>query len=165
MFQIRKPMPIFLGVVPIFLLAFMVRAPHTNPHVDASHSIEAVLRPPAEVAGTLRRACGDCHSYETKWPWYSQVEPLASMVSEDVDKGRRALNLSEWRNDSRGAAVLLAACEAVQSGRMPKSTYRSMHPDAAPSAKEVSALCSWTQRTGLQLLTNSSRKNKQVVGE
>ena len=165
MFQFRKPMPILLTVFPVCLLAFMVRAPHTNPPVDASRSIEAVLQPPPEVAGTLRRACGDCHSNQTKWPWYSQVEPLASMLSEDVEKGRRALNFSEWRNDKRGAAVLLAACEAVESGRMPKSGYRAMHSDATPSAQEVRTLCAWTQKTGLQLLTSSSTKHKRTEGQ
>lgn len=165
MFQIRKQMPIFLTVVPVCLLVVMVRAPHKNPSVDSSHSIETVLRPPSEVAATLRRACGDCHSYETKWPWYSQVEPMSSMVSEDVENGRRAMNFSDWRNDKRAAATLLAACDAVESGRMPKSAYRAAHPGAAPSPQEVRALCAWTQRTGLQLLTSSRAGGERPSGQ
>ncbi len=165
MLRMRKQMPILLTVVPVFLLAFLVRAPHVNPPNDPTHSMEAVLQPPPEVAGTLRRACGDCHSNETKWPWYSQVEPLGSILTEDVEKGRRALNFSEWRNDKRAAAVLLAACEAVESGRMPKSGYRTMHPDKTPTGTEVRALCAWTQRTGLQLLTSSSTKHKRPAGD
>ena len=65
---------------------------------------------------------------------------MSSMVSEDVEKGRRAMNFSDWRNDKRAAATLLAACEAVESGRMPKSAYRAAQSRCgAPPPQEVRA--------------------------
>ena len=58
--------------------------------------IEADLAAPAEIKDILRRACYDCHSHETKWPWYSRVAPLSWWVAAHVEKGRADLNFSHW---------------------------------------------------------------------
>ena len=161
----RKRMPVLFTVAPVFLLALAVRSPRSNPPIDATHTIEAQLSPPPKITGMLHRACGDCHSYQTKWPWYSQLEPVATMLSHDVEQGRLAMNLSDWHNDRRGGGALLAACSALETGRMPKSAYRSMHPEAALSQGETREFCSWAQEAAQVLLTSSRGRIKQTAGE
>ncbi len=62
------------------------------------------------------RACFDCHSNETVWPWYSNVAPISWLVEHDVDEGRRALNFSEWTRPQKEARE---AAQSVSKGQMP----------------------------------------------
>lgn len=73
------------------------------------------------------RACGDCHSNTTDWPWYSRVAPVSWLIARDVVEGRRRLNVSEWNSHQRGADE---AAEAILEGEMPLPIYLIMHPEA-----------------------------------
>ena len=113
------------------------------------------LRPavPDPVLSTLRRACFDCHSEATRWPWYATL-PLASRVIEsDVTEARGQLNLSRWTdyNQFDRADLLDRMCELASRSKMPPWQYRLMHPGARLSATEVSALCAWTQKEAARL--------------
>ena len=79
------------------------------------------------------RACGDCHSNETKWPWYSNLAPFSWLVQRDVDEGRAKFNISTWgRGENEGED----AAESLQRGSMPPSTYLLTHPAARLSPDE-----------------------------
>jgi cytochrome c len=100
------------------------------------------------VETILRSACKDCHSHETRWPWYASVAPLSWIVAGDVARARRAMDLSEW-TEKAGArpgiagGTLMAACAGVEAQRMPPAGYRRMHPEARLSAAQVDTLCGW----------------------
>ncbi len=83
------------------------------------------------------RACGDCHSNETKWPWYSRVAPVSWRIAEHVRKGRRHLNTSEWNRPQKHAHD---AAEELQEGAMPLADYLRFHPEARLSASEKAEL-------------------------
>ena len=59
--------------------------------------VQGDFRGSAEVVSVLRRACYDCHSNETTWPWYSRIAPVSWVIARDVNKGRAALNFSTWK--------------------------------------------------------------------
>jgi hypothetical protein len=82
------------------------------------------------------RACYDCHSNETVWPWYSQIAPASWLVQDHVDKGRAELNFSEWNKPQEGAESV----EAVQEGEMPLRSYVAFHPKARLSHAEYQSL-------------------------
>src|SRR5438874_1058331 len=79
---------IALGTVLVAIQ--LVPVERTNP--SATKPIEA----PAEVTAVLRRSCYDCHSNETRWPWYAYVAPVSWLVADDVKDGRAKLNFSSW---------------------------------------------------------------------
>ncbi|MFN2502870.1 MAG: heme-binding domain-containing protein [Acidimicrobiales bacterium] len=81
-------------------------------------------------------ACYDCHSNETKWPWYSHVAPRSWLVQRDVENGRRELNFSNWDGDNDSDDLV----EAVGDGSMPPRNYRLLRPDARLSDAEKTAL-------------------------
>jgi hypothetical protein len=104
---------------------------------------------PASVQLIFQNACLDCHSNQTRWPWYSRIPPASWLVERDVDHGRRAMNLSEWKTQTGNRAVriagfLTAACADVQSGRMPPPQYRLIHHEANLSTADKAAFCVWT---------------------
>lgn len=73
------------------------------------------------------KACGDCHSNETKYPWYSYVAPVSWLVQTDVDKGRADFNISEWnRKHNEGDE----AAREFRKGSMPPKIFMITHSDA-----------------------------------
>ena len=81
---------IVLGVSQVF------RPARTNPAIDPQRELRSNLPVDTHVAATLARACNDCHSNRTVWPWYSHLAPSSWLVVSDVNRGRKALNFSEW---------------------------------------------------------------------
>jgi hypothetical protein len=147
-----------LAAASVIFIAF-VNSPPQNPPVVSQHSIESAVDVPAPVRAVIRRSCYDCHSYQTRWPWYARVPPMSGMVRSDVQRARKALNFSEWTTGAgstpgRAAGMLAAACAAVQGGIMPKSRYLYLHPDARLSPHEVELICSWSREQIAQLRSN-----------
>ncbi len=103
----------------------------TNPRVTA----EAPW-PNAEAEAIARESCYSCHSNETDWPAYSYVAPMSWLVRRDVDRGREALNFSEWSEGSEPDD----AAEEVEEGSMPPSQYTMIHRGAALTDEEARVL-------------------------
>jgi mono/diheme cytochrome c family protein len=91
-----------------------------------------------------QRACYDCHSNETKWPWYSNVAPVSWLVIHDTNEGRSVLNFSEWGIRGQEAD---GVAETVQEGSMPPRGYLPTHPAARLNAQEKVQLVSGLQAT------------------
>lgn len=132
---------VVLGV--LFLVAQFVQPEKTNPSTDPSSTFEAVAKPSPQVASLVQRACYDCHSNSTVWPWYSRIAPVSWLVAADVHEGRRKLNFSQWNllSAEMSRARLQEACEEVREGKMPPWNYRWMHSKARLTGEEVKALC------------------------
>lgn len=95
---------------------------HQNPPVKAEPAWDS-----PQTRQLFYQTCGDCHSNETVWPWYSNIAPVSWLIQNDVDEGRSYLNVSEWR--TRGMEADDAA-EVVREGEMPPSLFLIMHPEA-----------------------------------
>ncbi len=124
-----------LAIVALFVLIQLVpygRA-HTNPPVVQEPAWDS----PATRA-LAQRACFDCHSNETAWPWYTNVAPVSWLTQQHVDEGRQTLNFSEWGNSR--ARELDEIAEVILEGAMPMPNYLIMHPEARLSASEKQAL-------------------------
>jgi len=132
-----------VAVVALLVLAQFFPPVRTNPPVNPVATFEAVAKPSQEVVSIVKRACYDCHSNLTVWPWYSRVAPVSWLIAEDVTDGRARLNFSQWNLLSREAAKqrLTGACEEVRDGEMPLWQYRLMHPEARLTEQDVTALC------------------------
>jgi hypothetical protein len=103
---------------------------------------------PEARGSRVSRACYNCHSNNTVWPWYSRIAPVSWLVADDVKGGRAHLNFSEWGRLGPDVAQrrLQDVCDEVQAGDMPLWQYRMMHPEAKLSAQDVKVLCSATAR-------------------
>ena len=117
----------------------------TNPPVEAGRDLMAGNAPPAQIAALLHEACYDCHSYATKWPWYSHVAPVSWLVASDVKEGRRHLNFSDWPVDDSDRATRWLENIGEQLGykEMPPANYALIHADARLTAAEREQLIQW----------------------
>jgi len=136
---------ILLAVLALVVAAQFVPMGRANPTEDPAQTVYATVSVPSDVAGLLRRACHDCHSSQTVWPWYSRVAPVSWLVARDVIKGRGELNLSEWGRypTRRKDRKLREICEQVTRGKMPMRAYTLMHPQARLSDQDRRAMCGW----------------------
>ncbi len=112
---------------------------HSNPPVRAEPAWDS-----PQTRALAVRACFDCHSNETTWPWYSNVAPVSWLLQRDVDEGRRELNYSEFDRPQREARD---SAESVQNGTMPPSFYTWLHSDATLSPAERDAFVRGLQAT------------------
>jgi Haem-binding domain len=132
----------------VFLaLSQFIRPARTNPPTDLRKTLEAVAHPPATVAATLDRACGDCHTNRTRWPWYTNVAPISWWIIDHVDEGRRRVSYSDWGDydPARQRKELAQTCQRVESGNMPLTTYLLVHWEAALSDSDRRAICDWSR--------------------
>ena len=116
-------------------------AGRTNPATTAG------LDAPPEVTAILRHACFDCHSNETRWPWYSHVAPVSWWVVHDVEEGRAELNFSEWGTlpEAKRARRKGKLIDEIESGAMPPKSYLRLHAGARLSAEEIAVLTAWAE--------------------
>jgi hypothetical protein len=93
---------------------------------------------PPQIEALLARACYDCHSNRTKWPWYSRVAPVSWLVVRDVALGRKELNFSEWRSyyPQTRRRKLQWMGRVLRERSMPPWAYRLMHPGARLNGAE-----------------------------
>ena len=111
--------------------------------------VEGVVPAPAPVLQVLERACYDCHSNQTHWPWYAYVAPVSWVVADDVHEGRRELNFTEWSRASarKRARVAEKVWEEVSEGKMPLPSYLRAHAEARLTEADLAALRAWAEET------------------
>jgi hypothetical protein len=122
----------------------LIPLPRTNPPV------ESALPAPREVQAILDRACMDCHSHATTWPWYAYVAPISWLVVYDTHEAREHLNLSKWDSYSpqRQRKKIRAMWDEVEDGEMPLPPYLLMHPEAKLDDADKATLRAWSQAMG-----------------
>lgn len=138
----RSRVALAIGVVIIAIQ--IVPVDRSNPPV------EGVVAAPPEVYAVLERACFDCHSNKTEWPWYSYVAPVSWLVAHHVHEGREEMNLTEWNKLTPGKqAHKISECwEKVEEGEMPLPSYVRMHADAKLTDAERKLIQEWALVSG-----------------
>lgn len=129
--RLLKWMVIGFGMLIIIIQFVPYGRDHDNPPVTSEPAWDSPVTRDLAV-----RACFDCHSNETVWPWYSNIAPMSWLVQRDIDEGREELNWSEWGPESEGDE----SAETVTEGSMPPGAYTLMHPDARLTEQELNAL-------------------------
>lgn len=121
-----------LGVLFVVLQVVPKGHNHTNPPVTKEPAWSS-----PEVRALAARACFDCHSNETKWPWYASVAPASWLVEHHVEEGRGELNFSEFDKPQRHAKD---AAEELREGEMPMAGYVALHGEAKLTEAEKQQL-------------------------
>lgn len=135
-----KQIIIFFSVV--FLLIQFIRPEKNIGFSETETSFVAFVQPPDSIRLLLTNACYDCHSNNTKYPWYSNISPFSWYISSNIEKGKKRLNFSEWtkysvedRNEKS-----LSISKLVKRRWMPLQEYVAQHQEALLTNKEVAML-------------------------
>jgi hypothetical protein len=140
-----------VALAVLFIAAQFTQPAKTNPAIDPARTLQAHAQVTTEVAAIFERACRDCHSNQTTWPWYSNVAPVSWFVCDHVNHGRKHLNFDDWMQEERHGGrkatgeMLNSICQEVKGGAMPLDSYTWLHPSAKLSATNIQTICHWTQ--------------------
>ena len=138
--------PLLLGLLAVFFLIQFYR-PARNLSNIQTHHVSTKYTVPAEVEAILQSACYDCHSNQTQYPWYAEIQPVAYWLAGHVNEGKRKLNLSEFTNrkvswqNHKFEEIL----EVMEEGNMPLDSYTWTHGEARLSEQQVKTLVTWVQ--------------------
>ena len=124
---------IALVIVGVLIQLIPLPARGNNPPVVSEPAWDS-----PQTRTLAKRACFDCHSNETVWPWYSYVAPVSWLVYNDTMDGRRRMNFSDW--STRRQPNVGEITEKIQEGEMPPAIYLPMHPAAQLIAAEIQQL-------------------------
>lgn len=123
---------IVLGIFLLIAVFMPIGRDHTNPPVVQEPNWDN-----PQTRELAKRACFDCHSNETVWPWYSNLNPVAWMLQDHVNEGREALNFSEWNREFDDVDEI---GEVIREGAMPLPNYLPLHPEARLTSQEKELL-------------------------
>ena len=134
-------------VLLILLLVAQAFRPAKNDSKDKSKDISNRYAVPDSVKTILAKACNDCHSNETKYPWYANLQPVAWWLNDHIKDGKRHLNFNEFDGYriARQYKKLEECIEEVKEGEMPLSSYTLIHKEAVLSDAEKQTLFSWCE--------------------
>ncbi len=150
----------FKILVSIVVVAFVVIQffqPKKNVGEITENHIFRQEQLPENVRQILGNACLDCHSDNTRYPWYDKIAPVSWMVNKHITEGKGELNFSEWgKFDAYDKIVALEDIrQEVEQKTMPLKSYVAMHKEAKLSEEQVAALLDWIDKRGAELVNSS----------
>lgn len=157
---IKKSLLVLLAVLVI--IQFIHPAKNTNP-VASPKDIATLYPVPDSVHQILQKACYDCHSNNTRYPWYNNIQPVAWWLNDHVTGGKEELNFSEFgtRPLAKQAKKLKKVAREVQEGGMPLGSYTWIHKDAILTDQEKNILIDWATNLSNQIAAQAPAEAKQ----
>lgn len=136
---------ILIALVVVLVLIQLIRIDKTNPEVVLANDFIEINKPSAEIASMMKSSCYDCHSSQSKYPWYSNVAPVSWLLKNHINEAREHFNFSEWSSyDAKDQAHILEECaEEIEKGKMPMKSYVLMHSEANLSDEQKDALIAY----------------------
>jgi len=149
-------MKIFKKIGLLLLVVFIIAqffGPDKNEGDMASvDAFYADTNPPEDVKLILKAACNDCHSDNTRYPWYSNITPVNYWLNEHVNDGKKHFNISKWNDysDKKKDHKLEELIEMVEEKEMPLDSYTWTHEDAKLSQDQIDAVLAWAKTVRLK---------------
>ena len=142
-----KKILIFL-TISFLAIQFMQPAHNSDPRllpIDLTRTVQV----PGQVLDILKRSCYDCHSNQSRYPWYINVQPIGWVMAAHIRDGKDNLNFSEFGAYSKRkqANKLRAIVSSISDGLMPLSSYTLVHMEARLGKQERDAITEWSART------------------
>ena len=140
----------------VLVLIQFIRPARNISMKDYPADISRIYPMEVKVQGILRNSCYDCHSNNTNYPWYAQIQPSGWWLHSHIKKGKEELNFNEFGNYSfrRQQSKLKAIAGTIKDGTMPISSYTLIHKNARLSKAEQDLILNWIEETRDSLSKN-----------
>jgi len=142
-----------IGLLVVLIVIQFIRPAKNISNAAAPNDISAKYNVPQNVYTTLQRACFDCHSNNTNYPWYADVQPVYWWLQHHVNEGKRELNFNEFAGYTKKRKLhkLEKIKKSVTEGWMPLDSYLWIHKDAKLTRDEATAIADWTDGLAAQI--------------
>ncbi|MDH7460690.1 heme-binding domain-containing protein [Chitinophagaceae bacterium 26-R-25] len=136
---------IIIAVVTVLIVIQFFRPQKNVSSVPQKNAIEQHYNVPKNVRSVLQPACYDCHSNNTEYPWYNNVQPVEWWLASHINDGKRHLNFDEFNLYplDKKKKKLSQIKETIEKGEMPLSSYTLIHTDARLSEEQKKIILSW----------------------
>jgi uncharacterized membrane protein len=150
-----KKITLVFGVV--FIAIQFIQPAHNKSGQVLPTAFVKVYAVPANLQSILQSACYDCHSSNTNYPWYSNIQPMAWIMKRHIDNGKEKLNFSEFGSYSsrRQISKLKDIANQIKDDEMPISSYKAMHTKANLTKEEKKLIMDWMNKTADSLSENN----------
>jgi Haem-binding domain len=141
----NKMRKVFMGLLILALVIQTIQPTRNLSDTLGDNDISATYAMSAEVHTILRTKCYDCHSNNTRYPWYTYVQPIGWWMAAHIHEGKKHLDFSEFKtyNAKKAQHKLEELSDAINEGWMPLNTYLWMHHDAEITAADRDAINAW----------------------
>ena len=140
-------------LVVLIVIQFIRPSKNISTEIISENDVSKTYAIGDDVHQILIRKCYDCHSNNTVYPWYLNIQPIGWWMAYHIHEGKEELNFSEFKNYSakRAAHKLDEISDAVTEGWMPLSSYLWMHPKAKIQTDEANAINAWIKTLPVEL--------------
>ncbi len=147
---------ILLALLVVFIAIQFIQPAHNKNTQVLQTDFAKVLTVPNNVQSILQTACYDCHSNNTNYPWYSNVQPIAWMMARHINNGKNKLNFSDFGSyaSRRQISKLKGIANQIKDDEMPLSSYKLMHKNARLSKEQKYLIIDWMNKTADSLSAN-----------
>jgi hypothetical protein len=136
---------IVVSLIIIIVATQFVRTEVATAVFEPEQDLLNITQANEEVVSLMKTTCYDCHSEETKTPWYAQVAPFSWWINDHINEGKEHLNFSAFgMYSAKKAAHKMEECyEELEKGEMPLTSYTITHADARLSDEQKATLINW----------------------
>lgn len=144
----KRSRKILIALAIIFIILQFFRPVKNHSDAKATKGIATVFPVPPEIDSLFRNSCYDCHSNNTHYPWYAEIQPVGWWLASHIKDGKRALNFDEYAtyNASRKFRKLGGIMNAIDEGEMPLSSYTLIHTSAKLSDAQKQLIGHWCEQ-------------------
>jgi len=152
----RKILLIILAIIVAGFITIQFFQPEKNQSEVTTDAIFFQMQVPETVKKYLVDGCYDCHSNQTRYPWYSRVAPFSWWIGKHISEGKEQLNFSSWSDYSKRKqlGLLNDICEVCEDGSMPLKSYIILHKNAELFDHEIEEICAWAETAAEDILNN-----------
>jgi len=145
-----------LALLVLIVMQFIRPDKNQEGNYDSVQYFLNETKPIASVEGIFNETCFDCHSNQTRYPWYAQVAPISYWMSDHIKEGKKHLNFSDWSSYSvkRKDHKLEELIEMVEDKEMPLDSYTWLHEEARLTDDQIKSILTWAKTARLQYVTN-----------
>ncbi|WP_299769818.1 heme-binding domain-containing protein [uncultured Dokdonia sp.] len=145
-----------LALLVLVVMQFIRPDKNQEGGYDSVQPFLAETKPIASVEATLKETCFDCHSNQTRYPWYAEVAPVSYWLEDHIKDGKKHLNFSEWSAYSvkRKDHKLEEVIEMVEDKEMPLDSYTWTHEEAQLSDVQIREIVNWAKVARFQYSLN-----------
>jgi hypothetical protein len=134
-----------MGLIPVFIVIQFIRPSRNETTEASSNDISNAYQVPQDVQTILKTACYNCHSNNTTYPWYANIQPVGWWMQKHVNDAKKELNFSEFGTytEKRAKHKFDEMVDEVSEGEMPLKSYTIMHAEARLTPEQSKALTDW----------------------
>ncbi len=151
----KRKLYIILGLILLSFIVIQFFPPEKNylepTSDDIFHQLKDIDEPVKEL---ITNSCYDCHSNQTKYPFYARIAPISWYIDNHISEGKEKLNFSDWGNYSKRDKIsaLVEICDVLSDGSMPLKSYIRLHKTARMDEFQIEAICDWADAEAKRII-------------